>query len=168
MPLLIQDPLPNPHSPVTLTLLYFSHSFDQKDSLKVFPPPQSYKSTNMTAKISIQKIDVFGIDKVGAPSRVNSPLNKNHTVPESPVHRSSTSSDAVPQSIFQIHETIRDKNIQAAKSACDLRHSGIPLSLISNQLRLQIALSLNVHKATVSSLDGMRTFVQGFLKPKNQ
>ena len=122
----------------------------------------------MTAKISIQKSDIFGIDKVELPRRVNSPLNKNRTAPELPVHRSSTRSDTDPQSTLQVNETMKDRNIQAAKSACDLMHSGIPLSLISNQLRLQIALSLNVHKATVSSLDGMRTFVQGFLKPVNQ
>ena len=120
----------------------------------------------MTAKISIEKSDAFGIDKVGVPSRVNSPLNKNLSAPTSPVHRSIAKSVVVPHSTNLVHEAIRVKNIQAAKSACDLKNSGVPLSLISNQLRLQIALSLNVPKSTASSLAGMRTFLSGFLGPE--
>ena len=121
----------------------------------------------MTTKISIQKIDVFGIDKVGVPSRVNSPLNKNHTAPELPVHRSSTRTDVAPQTVIQVHKAIIDENKQAARSACELVNSGIPLSLISNQFRLQIALSLNVPKSTASSLGGMRNLLQGLPKPEN-
>ena len=122
----------------------------------------------MTAKISIHKSDVFSIDKVGVPSRVNSPLKKNLSAPASPVHRPIARSEVVPHSINLVHEAIRDENIQAAKSACDLKNSGVPLSLISNQLRLQIALSLNVPKSTASSLAGMRTFLSGFLGPEKQ
>ena len=122
----------------------------------------------MTAKISIEKSDAFGIDKVGVPGRVNSPLNKNLSAPISPVHRPIARSEVVPHSINLVHEAIRVKNIQAAKSASDLKNSGVPLSLISNQLRLQIALSLNVPKATSSSLAGMRTFLSGFLGPEKQ
>ena len=122
----------------------------------------------MTAKISIEKSDAFGIDKVGVPSRVNSPLNKNLSAPTSPGHQSIARSEVVPHSINLVHEAIRDQNIQAAKSACDLKDSGVPLSLISNQLRLQIALSLNVPKSTASSLAGMRTFLSGFLGPEKQ
>ena len=122
----------------------------------------------MTAKISIQKSDVFSIDKVGVPSRANSPLNKNLSAPVLSVHRSSTRTGVVPHSINLVHEAIRDKNIQAAKSAHHLKNSGVPLSLISNQLRLQIALSLNVPKSTASSLAGMRTFLSGFLGPEKQ
>ncbi|MFL2927959.1 MAG: hypothetical protein ACJZ72_05150 [Opitutales bacterium] len=122
----------------------------------------------MTAKISIEKSDAFGIDKVGVPSRVNSPLNKNLSAPTSPGHQSIARSEVVPHSINLVHEAIRDQNIQAAKSACDLKDSGVPLSLISNQLRLQIALSLNVPKATSSSLAGMRTFLSGLLGPEKQ
>ena len=113
----------------------------------------------MTAKISIEKSDAFGIDKVGVPSRVNSPLNKNLSAPVSPVNRPSTRTGGVPHSINLVYEAIRDENIQAAKSACDLKNSDVTLSLISNQLRLQIALSLNVPKSTASSLAGMRTFL---------
>ena len=122
----------------------------------------------MTAKISIEKSDAFGIDKVGVPSRVNSPLNKNLSAPTSPGHQSIARSEVVPHSINLVHETIRDENIQAAKSACDLKDSGVPLSLISNQLRLQIALSLHVPKSTASSLGGVRTFLSGFLGPEYQ
>ena len=122
----------------------------------------------MSAKISIEKSDAFGIDKVGVPSRVNSPLNKNLSAPTSPGHQSIARSEVVPHSINLVHEAIRDQNIQAAKSACDLKSSGVPLSLISNQLRLQIALSLNVPKSTASSLAGMRTFLSGFLGPEKQ
>jgi hypothetical protein len=122
----------------------------------------------MTAKISIENSDAFGIDKVGVPSRVNSPLNKNLSAPTSPVHRQIARSEVVPHSINLVHEAIRVKNIQAAKSASDLKNSGVPLSLISNQLRLQIALSLNVPKSTASSLAGMRTFLSGFLGPEKQ
>jgi hypothetical protein len=122
----------------------------------------------MTVKISIQKSSAFGIDKVGVPSRVNSPLNKNLSAPALPVLRPGTRTELVPRSINLIREAIRDENIHAAKSACDLRNSGVSLSLISNQLRLQIALSLNVPKATSSSLAGMRTFLSGFLGPENQ
>ena len=122
----------------------------------------------MTAKISIEKSDAFGIDKVGVPSRVNSPLNKNLSAPTSPGHQSIARSEVVPHSINLVHEAIRDENIQAAKSACHLKNSGVPLSLISNQLRLQIALSLNVPKSTASSLAGMRTFLSGFLGPEKQ
>ena len=163
-----RDPLPIPLSPITLTLLHFSHSFDKKDSLKVFTPPPSHKPTNMTAKISIHKSDAFGIDKVGVPSRINSPLNKNLSVPASPVHRPIARTEVVPHSINLVYEAIRDENIQAAKSACVLKNSDVPLSLISNQLRLQIALSLNVPKSTASSLAGMRTFLSGFLGPEKQ
>lgn len=122
----------------------------------------------MTAKISIEKSDAFGIDKVGVPSRVNSPLNKNLSAPALPVHRPSTRTGGVPHSINLVHEAIRDENIQAAKSACHLKNSGVPLSLISNQLRLQIALSLNVPKSTASSLAGICTFLSGFLGPEKQ
>jgi hypothetical protein len=122
----------------------------------------------MTAKISIHKGNAFGIDKVGVPSRVNSPLNKNLSAPASPVHRPSARTEVVYHSINLVHEAIRDENIQAAKSACDLKSSGVPLSLISNQLRLQIALSLHVLKSTASSLGGVRTFLSGFLGPEHQ
>ena len=122
----------------------------------------------MTAKISIQKSDVSSIDMVGVPRRVNSPLNKNLSVSVLPVHRPSPRTEVVPHSINLVHEAIRDENIQAAKSACDLKNSGVPLSLISNQLRLQIALSLNVPKSTASSFAGMRTFLSGFLGPEKQ
>ena len=122
----------------------------------------------MTAKISIHKSDAFGIDKVSVPSRVNLPMNKNLSVQALPVHRPSARTEVVPHSINLVHEAIRDQNIQAAKSACDLKDSGVPLSLISNQLRLQIALSLNVPKSTASSLAGLRTFLSGFLGPEKQ
>ena len=122
----------------------------------------------MTAKISIHKSDAFGIDKVSVPSRVNLPMNKNLSVQALPVHRPSARTEVVPHSINLVHEAIRDQNIQSAKSACDLKDSGVPLSLISNQLRLQIALSLNVPKSTASSLVGMRTFLSGFLGPEKQ
>ena len=122
----------------------------------------------MTAKISIQKSDAFSIDKVGVPSRVNSLLNKNLSALVLPVHRPRTRTEGVPHSMNLVHEAIRDENIQAAKSACDLKSSGVPLSLISNQVRLQIALSLNVPKSTASSLAGMRTFLSGFLGPEKQ
>ena len=122
----------------------------------------------MTAKISIEKSDAFGIDKVGVPSRVNSPLNKNLSVPTSPGHQSIARTEVVYHSINLVHEAIRDENIQAAKSACDLKSSGVPLSLISNQLRLKIALSLHALKSTASSLGGVRTFLSGFLGPEHQ
>lgn len=107
----------------------------------------------MTAKISIQKCDVFGIDKVGFPNRVNSP----------PAYQPRTRTELSLPSINLVHDAIRDENNQAANSACDLKNSGVPLSLISNQLRLRIALSLNVSSSTASSLAGMRTFLKGFL-----
>ena len=122
----------------------------------------------MTAKISIQKCDVFDIDQVGVPSRVNSPLNKNHSASALPVHPPCTRTEVVPHSINLVHREIRNINIQAAKSACDIRNSDVPLSLISKQLRLQTALSLNVTKSTASSLAGMRTFLKGIHGHENQ